>query len=284
MSAPSAVPTVVKLGGSCLDDLDGTWWDDLARHGRGRPLVLVHGWSKPLKKLDARYSEPSAILRDRYGNQSRWTTPEVIDDIKTVSAVLAEDVLARLERRGIAAERLLGSDGLVSAGEGERWWWREKQLVELENLVGPITGVDPAPLKNLQPGHAYLVTPLARNAAGQEVNTDADRAAAAIAGATGASDLVLVTDVAHLLIDDEPVRRISAEDAAAFRDNGARGGMRKKLRAAGEALERGVERVVIGSAAVTELLDGTTGTVITGTSITGTPITDAPAAGKGAGA
>ncbi|MGW8948758.1 amino acid kinase family protein [Streptomyces sp. NPDC055709] len=259
----AVTPTVVKLGGSCLDDLDGAWWDDLARLGRERPLILVHGWSKPLKRLRPRYGEPSAILRDRYGNQSRWTTPEVIDDIKAVSAGLGEEVLGRLERRGVTAERLLGSDGLVEAGEGERWWWRDKQLVELENLVGPITGVDPARLKNLQPGHTCLVTPLARNAAGQEVNTDADRAAAALAGATGATGLVLVTDVAHLLIGGEPVRRITAKAAAAFRDKGATGGMRKKLRAADEALARGVERVVIGSAPVTDLLTARTGTVIT---------------------
>ncbi|MFS0698322.1 acetylglutamate kinase, partial [Streptomyces nitrosporeus] len=39
MSGPAGktAPVVVKLGGSCLDDLDGTWWDDLARHGRDRP-------------------------------------------------------------------------------------------------------------------------------------------------------------------------------------------------------------------------------------------------------
>ncbi|WP_328930609.1 acetylglutamate kinase (plasmid) [Streptomyces sp. NBC_00190] len=258
-------PTVVKLGGSCLDDLDGAWWDDLAEHGKDRPLILVHGWSKPLKRLSPRYSEPSAILRDRYGNQSRWTTPEVIEDIKTVSGELSGQVFGRLESRGITAERLLGSDGLVSAGEGERWWWQGKQLVELENLVGPITGVDPAPLKDLRAGHACLVTPLARNASGQEVNTDADRAAAAIAGALGATDLVLVTDVAHLLVDGEPVRSITAQAAARFRDKGATGGMRKKLRAAGEALERGAERVVIGSAPVTDLLAARTGTVITRT-------------------
>ncbi|MEV0927866.1 acetylglutamate kinase [Streptomyces spongiicola] len=260
---PGRVPTVVKLGGSCLDDLADTWWDDLARHGRERPLVLVHGWSRPLRELDPRYRDPSAVLRDRYGNQSRWTTPEVIADIKTVSARMSEDILGRLERRGIAAERVLGSDGLLAAGEGERWWWRDKQLVELENLVGPITGVDPTGLKNLQPGHAHLVTPLARNDGGQEVNTDADRAAAALAAATGAGDLVLVTDVAHLLVDGEPVAAISARAAAGFRDRGATGGMRKKLRAAGEALDGGVDRVVIGSAPVTELLAGRTGTVIT---------------------
>lgn len=264
-SAENRTPMVVKLGGSCLDDLAASWWDDLARHGHQRPLVLVHGWSKPLRQLNPRYTEPSAILRDRYGNQSRWTTPEVIADIKTVSAELAEDVMRRLEARGITAERLLGSDGLVEAGRSERWWWHGKQLVELDNLVGPITGVDPSLLKNLQPGHACLVTPLARNTAGQEVNTDADRAAAAVAGGVGATDLVLVTDVAHLLVDGEPVRRITAQAAAEFRDKGATGGMRKKLRAAGEALERGVERVVLGSASVSDLLAARTGTVITRT-------------------
>ncbi|WP_328315728.1 amino acid kinase family protein [Streptomyces sp. NBC_00388] len=262
----SPAPAVVKLGGSCLDSLDGDWWDDLARLAQERPLVLVHGWSKPLREFSPRHGEPSAILRDRYGNQSRWTTPDVIGDIRTVSAELTETVTGRLERRGVTTERLVGSDGLVRAGEAERWWWQGKELVELENLVGPITGVDPAVLRNLRAGHTSLVTPLARNAAGQEVNTDADRAAAAVAGAIGATALVLVTDVAHLLIDGEPVRRITAEAAAAFRDKGATGGMRKKLRAAGEALEGGAGRVVIGSAPVTELLAARTGTVITRTS------------------
>ncbi|GAA1695970.1 acetylglutamate kinase [Kribbella yunnanensis] len=256
-------PIVVKLGGSCLDDLAGAWWNDLAVHAAEHPVVLVHGWSKPLKQLSSRYSDPSAILRDRYGNQSRWTTTEVIEDIKTVSTVMADDVATRLEYRGITLERKLGSDGLVYAGPGERWWWQGKQLVELENLVGPITKVEPSVLKNLRPGHVYLVTPLASNELGQEVNTDADRAAAAIAGAIGATNLVLVTDVAHLLIDDQPVSRIDADAAAAFRDKGATGGMRKKLRAAGEALAQGVTEVVIGSAPVSDLLAGRTGTVIT---------------------
>jgi acetylglutamate kinase/acetylglutamate/LysW-gamma-L-alpha-aminoadipate kinase len=263
MSLNTTVPTVVKLGGSCLDDLAGPWWDDLAAHAVGHPLVLVHGWSKPLRNFHPRYRDPAAFLRDRYGNASRWTTPEVIADIKTVSAALARDVMDRLARRGITAERLLGSDGLIHAGPGERWWWQGKQLVELENRVGPITKVEPTRLEHLQPRHAYLVTPLARNDDGHEVNTDADRAAAAIAGALGATGLVLVTDVAHLLIENEPVTRIDASTAASFRDRGATGGMRKKLRAAGEALEQGVHDVVLGSGPVSQLLAGQAGTVIT---------------------
>ncbi|MGN2637506.1 amino acid kinase family protein [Nocardia takedensis] len=267
MTAPTttAPPIVVKLGGSCFDDLDGAWWDDLAGHGQHTPLVLVHGWSKALRELGERTARPPTILRDRYGNQSRWTTPEVLDDIKAVSGELAADVFARLQTRGIAVRRLLGSEGLCRAGAGERWWWQNKQLVELDNLVGPITGVDPAPLRDLAPRQAALVTPLARNAAGQEVNTDADRAAAAVSAALGATDLVLVTDVEHLLIDGEPVRWVTAGEAAQFRDRGATGGMRKKLRAACEAIEQGVGRVIIGSAPVSELIAGRTGTVITRT-------------------
>lgn len=157
-------PAVVKLGGSTLDAMSGAWWDDLAEHGRSHPLILVHGWSKPLRELRPEYAEPSAILRDRYGNQSRWTTPSVIADIKKVSSAIAEQVGDLLGARGITTDHVIGSEGLVKAAEGERWWWQGKQLVELENLVGPITGVEPGLLGALRPGHCLLVTPLARNA------------------------------------------------------------------------------------------------------------------------
>jgi [amino group carrier protein]-L-2-aminoadipate 6-kinase len=260
----SAISTVVKLGGSCLEDMTAEWWDDLARHARDNSLVLVHGWSQPLKRLNPRYTELTAVLRDRYGNQSRWTTSDVIDDIHKVSDALGKQVIGLLEQRGVSASRTLGSAGLLHAGPGERWYWRGKELVEIDNLVGPIMDVDPSPLDGHgAQAHVYLVTPLARDAGGREVNTDADRAAAAVAGAMAATALTLVTDVPFLLIDGEPVRRISAENAAAFRDNGATGGMRKKLRAAGEALDGGVERVIIGSAPISELLAERTGTVIT---------------------
>ncbi|MET7362150.1 hypothetical protein ABZS76_27475 [Streptomyces sp. NPDC005562] len=118
-------------------------------------------------------------------------------------------------------------------------------------------------LERARPGHVCVVTPLARNAAGQEVNTDADRAAAAIAGATGAQVLVLLTDVPHLRVDGSPVRHITREAAIRLRDTVATGGMRKKLRAACEALDRRVPRVVIGNDMVTALLATRTGTLVT---------------------
>ncbi|MET7362149.1 hypothetical protein ABZS76_27470 [Streptomyces sp. NPDC005562] len=135
-------PAVVKLGGSrldaldldarqavdahdaadpldaldALDALDEPWWDDLAGHARRRPLILVHGWSRPLRRFDPRRGRPGTMLRDRYGNQSRWTTPEVLDDIKTVGSALGADIVARLTKREVTADHLLGSDGLSEPG------------------------------------------------------------------------------------------------------------------------------------------------------------------------
>ena len=164
--------TTVKLGGSCLEDMPVDWWDDLAAQARNRPVMLAHGWSKPLKQLRLRNGKENVVLRDRYGNQSRWTTPDVISDIKQVSGEIAARVGHELNRRGVGMTHILGSDGLLQAGTAERWWWLNKELVELDNLVGPVTGVDTSRLPVLQAGMAYLVTPLARNQAGQEVNTD----------------------------------------------------------------------------------------------------------------
>lgn len=255
---------IVKLGGAALEDLAPSWWDDLAHIASAQPLVIVHGWSKPLRRLRDEYALPTAIIRDRFGNQSRWTTPEVIGDIRIVSLAIRAVVECELRKRGVTLRHVFGSDGALHAGPAERLWWQGNELVELDNRVGPIVRVDTSSLPAPSAFNPVLVSPLATNDADQEVNTDADRAAAAIAGALGAERLALVTDVSHLIIDGSPVSSIDAADAARFRDHHATGGMRKKLRAADEALRAGVGRVHIGKADVSALLHRGVGTVIVG--------------------
>ncbi|UOZ07047.1 hypothetical protein [Amycolatopsis sp. WQ 127309] len=259
-----SAPLVVKLGGSCVEQLDELWWDDLAGVIRARRVLLVHGWSGPLGRFDPRHGRPAAFLRDRYGNRSRWTTPQVIEDIRVVSASVRAAIAGKLAARGLRVEGVLGCDGLLLAGPGERLWWQDGRLVELDNLVGPVASVDPSRLTACSPDPAStLVTPLARDAGGRTVNTDADRAAAALAGALGAAALVLVTDVPNFFIDGEPVERLAAAEAIRHRDGKTTGGMRKKLRAAVEALENGTPEVVLGNGSVTAMVAGGAGTAIT---------------------
>jgi acetylglutamate kinase/acetylglutamate/LysW-gamma-L-alpha-aminoadipate kinase len=59
------------------------------------------------------------------------------------------------------------------------------------------------------------------------------------------------------------VRELNTETARKYRDSVVTGGMRKKLRAATEALEAGVSSVVLGNGTISDMLSADTGTMIT---------------------
>lgn len=254
---------VVKLGGSVLAELPVSWWDDLAEVAHDASLVLVHGWSKALGEWSREQGRPAVFLRDRYGNRSRLTTPHVIEDIAQVSTRIRDQIGTQLSTRGVQLDTVVGDRGLLRAGRAERLWWRDRRLVELDNLVGPPEAVDlrclPSPAAT--PSPALLVTPLARDPRGRTVNTDADRAAAALAAALRAEVLVLVTDVPHVRLDGTPAHGLDHADLPAAH-RAAGDGMRKKLQAAHEALNAGLAAVVIGNGPVSALRTGRRGTVI----------------------
>ncbi|MGH2480219.1 MAG: hypothetical protein ACRDHW_11235, partial [Ktedonobacteraceae bacterium] len=108
------------------------------------------------------------------------------------------------------------------------------------------------------------VAPLALSHEGERLNVDGDRAVAAIAGALGAAELAIVTNVAGLLRDPHDpatlIRQIEAGQLEQYTSY-AQGRMRKKMLGASEALKSGVRRVYIGNASLEELLNGA-GTVI----------------------
>jgi acetylglutamate kinase len=112
-------------------------------------------------------------------------------------------------------------------------------------------------------GYVPVVSPLARDeATGATLNVNGDDAAAAIAVALAANELVLVADVAGVMADDVLIPELDVEQAAALIENGtARDGMAAKLQAARRAVERGVARVRIGNIAA--IGSASSGTVIT---------------------
>jgi acetylglutamate/LysW-gamma-L-alpha-aminoadipate kinase len=95
------------------------------------------------------------------------------------------------------------------------------------------------------------------------VNTDADRAAAAVAGALGAT-LVVLTDVEGVYADpDDPATRIASVETPAEYEElkaAAEGFMTRKVMAITEALEAGATEAVVASAnadaPITAALDG----------------------------
>jgi acetylglutamate/LysW-gamma-L-alpha-aminoadipate kinase len=129
-----------------------------------------------------------------------------------------------------------------------------------DDYTGQIEQVNSALLEQLLAAdYTPVIAPLALSHEGERLNVDGDRAAAAVAAALHAYELVIMTNVPGLLADPADqstlIRHIAVdqlEDALQY----AQGRMRKKLLGAQEALRGGVQRVCIGSGSLQAVLNG----------------------------
>jgi acetylglutamate kinase len=117
----------------------------------------------------------------------------------------------------------------------------------------------------LDGGYLPVLSPVSRSddaSAGATLNVNGDDAAAAIAMALAADELLLVSDVEGVRVHGATIARIDVDEAQRLVDDGtAAGGMAAKLQAALAALEGGVTRVRISDIAAIEQPDR--GTVLT---------------------
>ncbi|MEO7964656.1 MAG: acetylglutamate kinase [Gemmatimonadaceae bacterium] len=241
---------VIKIGGRAQGDARLPAALALAVES-GVSVCVVHGGGDEVSQLQRQLgSEPT------FRDGRRVTTAS---DLAVVRMVLSGTVNKRLVGdflgAGVAAAGVSGEDGGLllcrQFGSGE--------LGE----VGEPERVDPSLLRVLLAGGFIpVVSPLGRFADGNGCNVNGDDAAAAIAAALGADELLLVADVAGVLNESGVVLgTVDADESESLVTNGtARGGMIAKLEAARRAIAAGVKRVRIGD--LTAIADQTAGTVI----------------------
>jgi acetylglutamate kinase len=244
------VTRVIKIGGRV--QADPGLIDALAGAAARDPLVVVHGGGDEVSALQRRLG-----MSPRFHGGRRVTT---VEDLAVVRMVLSgtanKRLVAALVGAGVRAVGISGEDGgMLRARARAR---------ETLGEVGEPSRVDVRVLTLLTgAGFVPVVSPLARDEdTGSALNVNGDDAAAAIAAALGAAELVLLADVPGVLVGGRVVPELGPDQAAALTEDGtARDGMAAKLEAARRAAELGVGRVRIGDLAA---LRGTTaGTVIT---------------------
>ncbi len=95
-------------------------------------------------------------------------------------------------------------------------------------------------------GKVPVISPISANDSGQSYNVNADSAAAALAAAASCSDLVFVTDVPGVLVDDQSRASLTVKEAQTLIADGIiNGGMVAKMESAFAALDQNVPRVHI---------------------------------------
>ena len=249
-------PVVVKIGGARAVDPEGAIGDIATLVDRGRDVVVVHGGSTAVDDtLDALGEEPTYVETPG-GVVGRFTDERTMEVFSMVlPGTLNTDLTAALRGTGVDALGLSGVDGGLLTGPRKsavRVVEDGKKKIKRGDHSGTITDVNADLLETLLgDGYTPVVTVPMLADDGVAVNADADRAAAAVAGALGA-ELVVLTDVEGVYADpDDPSTLIGSVATPEEFDglkNAADGFMRKKVMAAEEALTAGAPTIVVASA------------------------------------
>jgi len=248
----------VKIGGGEGIRYDLIAADVATLRASGTSLVLVHGGSHETNVLSERLGKPPRFVTSASGHESRYTDRETLEIFEMIyCGKINKGLVERLQGLGVQAVGLSGIDGrLLEARRKDTITIVEngRKRVLRDDLTGTIESVNVSLLRTLlDGGYLPVVTPPAISHEHVAVNVDGDRAAAQIAGALGADDLVILSNVPGLLRDiADPASLVTHIEASSLDDHMdlAKGRMKRKLVAAGEALAAGVRRVVLGDARI----------------------------------
>jgi acetylglutamate kinase len=270
----SGAAIVVKYGGAAMaaEDLrDAVALDVAVLASLGLRVVLVHGGGPEIDAMLRRLGKEPVFVQGL-----RYTDAETMEVVQMVLAGKVSKELARLiGRAGGRALGICGLDGGMLQAERLSKAGPDGAALDL-GLVGDIKKVDVAPL---EAAFAAGYVPVVATVAGgigtdpNSYNVNADTAAAEIAVALGARELLLLTDVPGLLADvKDPsslIRELPRSGIEALKREGVLSkGMIPKVDCLARAVDGGVgrARIVDGRAphAVLAALlgEGGTGTTI----------------------
>ncbi len=232
---------VIKYGGNAMinEMLKQQVMEDIALLWLiGVKVVLVHGGGPEISDTMKRLGKEAVFV-----DGLRVTDKETVDIVQMVLAgKVNKSLVSLIQSKGGHAVGLSGIDGgiLEATVKDERL-----------GFVGKITKVRTQPITDLlEKNYIPIISTVASDRAGNTYNINGDTAAAYIAGALGAERLIMMTDIAGILRDkDDPdtlIPALTISEAKGLYDEGIiSGGMIPKVDCCIEALEHGVENVII---------------------------------------
>jgi acetylglutamate kinase len=241
--------TVIKLGGSLLDDVDALRHllvDIVFMETVGMRPVVVHGGGAAINRaMDA------AGLTPRFIQGRRYTDPATLDIVERVLGYETNEQIAdRIEEFGGRAAPLNFRTTNVLWGERLTLPGESGEEIDLGS-VGSVTKVDRTTINNLcYAGTVPVIPSMCLGPNGEKLNVNADTAATAVAQAMGAEKLVYMSDVNGVrLKKDDPdtlIHSLTETEARNLISNGTiERGMIPKVEACLDTLDKGILKIHI---------------------------------------
>ena len=242
---------VVKYGGHAMGnaELGKAFAADIAllKQSGVNPIV-VHGGGPQIGAMLSKMG-----IESKFEGGLRVTDQQTVEIVEMVLAgSINKEIVALINQTGEWAIGLCGKDGNMVFAEKAR-----KTVIDPESniervldlgFVGEVVEVDRTLLDLLAKSEMIpVIAPVAPGRDGSTYNINADTFAGAIAGALKASRLLFLTDVPGVLDKQgQLIKELSVSEARTLIRNGTiTAGMIPKVETCIQALERGVEGVVI---------------------------------------
>ena len=264
---------VIKIGGTNGVNIEAVIADIASQVKAGQKLIVVHGGSGETNAISEQLGHPPRFVTAVSGFTSRYTDRQTLEIFAMVTSGKINTLLVeKLQEAGVNALGLSGVDGRLIVAKRKdsiRIIENGKQRILRDDYTGKIETVNNSLLELLMyAGYVPVIAPLAISPEGDALNVDADRAAAMVAGAVKAEQLIILSNVPGLMrnFPDEStviprIDKARVEQSLEF----AEGRMKKKVLGASEALQLGVGQVIFADgrieSPVTHALAGK-GTVI----------------------
>ncbi len=251
---------VIKAGGGKDLAIDAIVDDLVTLREEGRDLVFVHGGAETTNEVAEALGHPPTFLTSESGFTSRRTDRRTLEIFEMVyCGQLNKMWVEKLQRRGVNAVGLSGLDGRIFEGRRKariRAVVGERRMVIRDDWTGTVDRVNLDLLQVLlKEGYLPVLTPPGASTDGEAINVDGDRAAATLAAAFDADELVILSNVPGLLREfpDEAtlIPKIARGEVESHLDF-AQDRMKKKVLGAVEALRAGVGKVIFADGRVAD--------------------------------
>jgi acetylglutamate kinase len=254
--------SIIKIGGNIIDNEANLASFLNAYAAVEGKKILIHGGGKLATKMAADLNIPQQMVDGR-----RITDAATLKIVTMVYAgYINKNIVAALQSKNIQALGICGADANIIRAH------KRINASTDYGFVGDIDAVDSEKIVQLlEAGLSLVVAPITHDGAGQLLNTNADTMAQAIATAVSSMyevSLVYSFEKKGVLSDiqnnDSVIPVINPENYASLKAGGqVNEGMIPKLDNAFEALQKGVNRVIIGDALdIEKLIAGKAGTTI----------------------